>query len=108
MQCACVNLLHEPDIFVAVPERLQPESMAEANVREVLMAEQNCHTLTGAVPVEGYFCVRDVIDERPRRQWWQHSPGLCTVANRLDGRLLGSGPSTMIKDLASLRVSLLR
>lgn len=67
MQCACVNLFHEPDIFVAVPERLQPESMAEANVREVLMAEQNCHTLTGAVPVKGHFCVSHVIDEPPRR-----------------------------------------
>ena len=93
---------------MAVPEWLQPESMAEANVREVLMAEQNCHTLTGAVPVKGYFCVRDVIDERARREWWQHSPGLCTVANCLNGRLIESGPSTMVKDLASLRVSLLR
>jgi hypothetical protein len=55
-----------------------------------------------------HFCVSHVIDEPPRRQWWQHSPGLCTVANRLDGRLIESGPSTMVKDLASLRVSLLR
>jgi hypothetical protein len=108
MQCACVNLLHEPDIFVAVPERLQPESMAEANVREVLMAEQNCHTLTGAVPVKGHFCVSHVIDEPPRRQWWQHSPGLCTL--RTAWMVVSSSPvhPPMVKDLASLRVSLLR
>jgi hypothetical protein len=35
-------------------------------------------------------------------------PRVVHVANRLDGRLIESGPSTMVKDLASLRVSLLR
>ena len=35
-------------------------------------------------------------------------PRVVPVANRLDGRLIESGPATMVEDLASLRVFLLR
>jgi hypothetical protein len=104
VQCAGLNLLHEPDIFVAAPERLQPEPMAEAGIREVLMAEQDGHALPGTASVEHYIRVRDVIDEWASLQRWQRIPGLRTVANRLNGRLIKSGPAPTIKDLASFRV----
>ncbi len=72
------------------------------------MAEQNSHTLICTASVKGYFRVRDVIDEQARLPWWQRSPRLRAVANRPDGRLIESGPATMVKDLASMRVFLFR